>query len=179
MTTNNGFAAQEIDQTIRKHLAKLRKPGVLTVRPGVEITGDQLTGRPAIIATVHTKKSIGEIPRGELLPDKIEKLPVDVREATAHQRLRAVDPAAATLTELHARPEEREPTWPLEREMPSGKLLDDAASATQAAFALSKTTQPATHRAIAAHAAKQSLQYEPPAGAPALNRRQLNTTITV
>ena len=178
MTTNDRFAAQEIDQTIRKNLAKLRKPGVLTVRPGFEITGDQLTGKQAIVATVHTKKKPADIARGELLPAKIGRFPVDVREASAHQRLRVVDPAAADLSELYARPEQREPSWPLEREMPSGKLLDDPASATQTAFALSKTTQPATHRAISAHAAKQPLKYTPPAGAPALNRRQLNTTIT-
>jgi len=178
MTTNNGFAAQEIDQTIRKNLAKLRKPGVLTVRPGFEITGQQLTGKQAIVATVHTKKKPADIARGDLLPAKIGRFPVDVREASADQRLRVVDPAAAALSELYARPEQREPSWPLEREMPSGKLLDDPASATQTAFALSKTTQPATHRAISAHAAKQPLKYLPPAGAPALDRRQVNTTIT-
>ena len=151
---------------------------MLTVRPGFEITGDQLTGKQAIVATVHTKKKPADIARGELLPAKIGRFPVDVREANADQRLRVVDPAAAALSELYARPEQREPSWPLEREMPSGKLLDDPASATQTAFALSKTTQPATHRAISAHAAKQPLKYTPPAGAPALNRRQLNTTIT-
>src|SRR5215472_13017355 len=159
MAKNNRFAAQEIDQTIRKNLAKLRKPGVLTVRPGFEITGDQLTGKQAIVATVHTKKSPADIPRADLLPARLGKFPVDVREASAHQRLRVVDPAAAALSEFHARPEERDPTWPLEREMPSGKLLDDPASNTQTAFALSKTTQPATHLAISARAAKQPLQY--------------------
>jgi phosphatidylserine/phosphatidylglycerophosphate/cardiolipin synthase-like enzyme len=179
MAKNIEFAAQEIDHTIQKNLAKLRKPGVLTVRPGFEIAGDQLTGKQAIVATVHTKKKPADIARGELLPAKIGRFPVDVREATAHQRLRPVDPAAAALSELHARPEEREPSWPLEREIPSGKLLDDPAGNTQTAFALSKTTQPATHKAIAAHGAKQPLNYQPPAGAPALDRRQLNTTITV
>src|SRR6516165_2574534 len=179
MTTNDRFAAQEIDQTIRKNLAKLRKPGVLTVRPGFEITADQLTGKQAVVVTVHTKKSPADIARGDLLPTKLGKFPVDVREASAHQRLRVVDPAAAALSELHARPEERGPTWPLEREMPSGKLLDDPASDTQTAFALSRTTQPAIHKAISALATKQPLQYSPPAGAPALDRRQLNTTITV
>src|SRR5437868_6445527 len=84
MTTNRAFAAQEIDQTVRKNLAKLRKPGVLTVRPGFQITGDQLTGKQAILVTVHTNT----------------------------------------------------------------------------------------------HAAKQALPYLPPSGAPALDRRQLNTTIT-
>lgn len=179
MKTTNGFAAQEIDQTIQKNLAKLRKPGVLTVRPGFEITGHQLTGKQAIVATVHTKRKPADIAPAELLPAKIGKFAVDVREASAHQRLRTVDPAAAALSELHARPEERDPSWPLEREMPSGKLLDDPASDTQTAFALSKTTQPAIHQAISAHAAKQPLQYAPPADAPALDRRELNTTITV
>jgi hypothetical protein len=178
MATNHAFSAQAIDQVIQKNLAKLRKPGVLTVRPGVEITGGQLTGRPAIVATVHTKKSTADIARGQLLPDKIGKFPVDVREATANQRLRAVDPAAAKLTELRVRPEEFEPTWPLEREMPSGKLLDDPHSDTSKALELSKTIQPATHRAIAAQAAKQPLQYAEPANAPPLDRRQLTTTIT-
>jgi phospholipase D-like protein len=179
MAKDNRFAAKDIDQTIQKNLAKLRKPGVLTVRPGFEITGQQLTGKQAIVATVHTKKKPADIARGDLLPDRIGQFPVDVREASAHQRLRVVDPAAATLSELHARPEERDLTWPLEREMPSGKLLDDPASDTQTAFARSKATQPATHRAIAAHGAKQQLNYTPPAGAPALDRRQVNTTITV
>jgi len=50
----NGSAA--IDKTIQKNLPKLRKTGVLTVRPGFEITGQQLTGKSAIVATVHTKK---------------------------------------------------------------------------------------------------------------------------
>jgi len=178
MATNYAFAAQAIDQVIRKNLSRLRKPGVLTVRPGFEITDYQLTGKHAIVVTVHTKKNPTDLARGELLPAKIGKFPVDVREASAHQRLRVVDPAAAALSELHARPEQRDPTWPLEREMPSGKLLDDPTSGTQTAFALSKATQPATHQAISAHAAKQPLQYKPPADAPALNRRQLNTTIT-
>jgi PLD-like domain len=178
MATNYTFSAQAIDQVIQKNLAKLRKPGVLTVRPGIEITGDQLTGRPAIVATVHTKKSTADLARGDLLPNKIGKFPVDVREATAHQRLRAVDPAAARLTELHVRPEEFEPSWPLEREMPSGKLLADPHSDTSKAFELSKTIQPATHRAISAQATKPQIKYEPPAGAPALDRRQLTTTIT-
>jgi phosphatidylserine/phosphatidylglycerophosphate/cardiolipin synthase-like enzyme len=179
MATNSRFAAREIDQTIQKNLAKLRKPGVLTVRPGFEITGQQLTGKQAIVATVHTKKKPADIARGDLLPEQIGKFPVDVREASAHQRLRVVDPASAALSELHARPEERDPTWPLEREMPSGKLIDDPASDTQTAFAQSKTTQPAIHRAISAHAAKQRLNYTPPADAPALDRRQVNTTITL
>ena len=49
---------REIDRTITKNLHRLSKYGVLTARPGYEITGHQLTGRRAIVATVHTKKPL-------------------------------------------------------------------------------------------------------------------------
>jgi hypothetical protein len=45
-----------IDQTITNNLHRLSKYGVLTARPRYEITDHQLTGRRAIVATVHTKK---------------------------------------------------------------------------------------------------------------------------
>lgn len=48
--------AKAIDKTIQKNLSRLSKPGVLTVRPGFEIAGHRLTGKAAIVATVHTKK---------------------------------------------------------------------------------------------------------------------------
>jgi len=155
--------AKQIDQSIQKHLAKLRKPGVLTVRPGYEIAGHQLTGKPAIVATVHTKKAV--LPRGERLPDNLDNMPVDVREATAHQRLRAHDPAAAELAQTYGRPEDTEPAWDFEREMPSGKLLKDSGSDTQKALASRKARQPATTRALTAHSSKPALKYAPPAGA--------------
>ena len=46
---------RKIDRTITDNLHRLSKYGVLTARPGYEITGHQLTGRRAIVATVHTK----------------------------------------------------------------------------------------------------------------------------
>ena len=112
--------AQAIDSTIQKSIDRLRKPGVLTVRPGFEIADHQLTGKSAIVATVHTKKK--DIPKTNILPAAIGNIPVDVREATPHQRLRAHDPAAAALTQAYTRPETYEPKWPYEREMPSGSL---------------------------------------------------------
>jgi len=57
-----------IDKIIGKNLANLRKPGVLTVRPGYEIAGHQLTGNPAIVATVHTKKGESGTERGGRAP---------------------------------------------------------------------------------------------------------------
>jgi phosphatidylserine/phosphatidylglycerophosphate/cardiolipin synthase-like enzyme len=177
MATSGSFAPKSIDQTVLKNLPKLRKPGVLTVRPGYEITGNQLTGRQAVVATVHTKKNKADLAAKDVLPNKIGKYPVDVREATAQQRLRAYDPAAAALTEAYGRPENREPVWPNEREMPSGKLLNAKTSQTQKAFQRSINTQPATHLALAAHQQKKQINYAPPQSAPPLSRVEVNTTI--
>lgn len=175
------FQPKAIDQTIRKNLDKLRKPGVLTVRPGYEVTRDQLTGKQAIVATVHTKMSKSELSSKDLLPDKIGAYPVDVREASPNQRLRVSDPASAAVAETYGRPEDKDPIWPNEREMPSGKLVTSPASTIGKAFASSKKTQPAAHQALAAVTKKTEVPggYAPPATAPALVRTQLkNATVT-
>lgn len=164
-----------IDQTIRKNLNRLRKPGVLTVRPGFEITKHQLSGKSAVVVTVHTKQK--GLPKNELLPTAIGKIPVDVREATGYQRLCAHDPAAAELAQTFGRPEDKQPTWPLEREMPSGRLLDDPRSVRQQLMTRAKTEQPATMRALAVHATKQKLNYIPAANEP-LDPVSTTTTIT-
>ncbi len=168
-------APQAIDSTIRNNLPRLRKSGVLTVRPGYEIAGHQLTGKSAIVATVHTKKK--DLPQGDMLPERIDNIPVDVREASAHQRLRAHDPAAAALTQAYGRPEDKEPTWPYEREMPTGKLLDDPKSDTQQKLAEHQKRQPATDRALTTHAKKPEIPYVPAAGA-SLDPVTTTTTIT-
>jgi phosphatidylserine/phosphatidylglycerophosphate/cardiolipin synthase-like enzyme len=163
-----------IDRTIRQNLPKLRKPGVLTVRPGFEITNHQLTGRRAIVATVHTKTSA--LPAKQLLPRAINGVPVDVRAATPHQRLRATDPAAAAMTQTFGRPQDKEPTWPLEREMPSGQLLQSPKSGTQHALADFAVRQPVVAKALAAHAAQPKILYVPAPGEP-LDPVQTTTTI--
>jgi hypothetical protein len=104
--------AKAIDQTIQKNLAKLRKRGVLTVRPGFEITKHQLTGKSAIVATVHTK--LKNVPKGDALPNSIAGVPVDVREASPFQRLCARNWPAAAVTQVFGREENKEPTWPFE-----------------------------------------------------------------
>ena len=163
-----------IDRTIRQNLAKLRKPGVLTVRPGFEIANHQLTGKRAIVATVHTKTT--DLAAGQLLPRAINRVPVDVRQATPHQRLRANDPAAAALTQTFGRPQDKEPTWPLEREMPSGQLLSSPKSKTQQALTDFAARQPVVAKALAAHAAKPKITYVPAPGEP-LSPVQTTTTI--
>jgi hypothetical protein len=94
-----------IDKTIRGNLNRFRKASVLTERPGYEIAKHQLTGKHVIIATVHTKKA--DLAKNEMLPEDIDGIPVDVREATAHQRLRSHDPAAAELTQIYGRSEDQ------------------------------------------------------------------------
>ena len=164
MPVTKGSTPETIDRIIRRSLPQLRKPGVLTVRPGFEISKHQLTGRQAIVATVHTKSA--GLAKDELLPETIENVPVDVREATAHQRLRADDPAAAALAQAYGRQADKEPSWRFEREMPSGRLLDDPKSTTQRALVQRKAQQPAMERALSAHATKKQIPYEPAANTP-------------
>jgi phosphatidylserine/phosphatidylglycerophosphate/cardiolipin synthase-like enzyme len=175
MPTRKQPTEKTIDSVIRKNLHKLRKPGVLTARPGYEIAGHQLTGKSAIVATVHTKKK--DLPTGDRLPERIGSIPVDVREARPHQRLRAHDPAAAALTQAYGRPENKEPVWPLEREMPSGKLLTAADSDTQKKLAHHRTIEPALDRALESHARKQQIPYVAPSGV-SLGPVTTTTTIT-
>jgi phosphatidylserine/phosphatidylglycerophosphate/cardiolipin synthase-like enzyme len=130
------------------------------------------------VATVHTKKPKSELPAGSALPEQIDNIPVDVREASPHQRLRAHDPAAAAVSQAYGRPEDKEPDWPLEREMPSGELITSAASDTQKTLKRQRATQPATDRALTAQASKPQIPYAPPAGLPPLKAVTVTTTIT-
>jgi phosphatidylserine/phosphatidylglycerophosphate/cardiolipin synthase-like enzyme len=159
MPTHKTPTPKDIDRVIQANLARLAKRDVLTVRPGFEITNDQLTGRAAIVVTVHTKRA--SLPKADLLPDSIARIPVDVREATAYQRLRAHDPAAAELASVYGRPEYKEPVWDDEREMPGGRKLTDKRSAMQRALAFRLANQPATARALSAHANKPEIPYVP------------------
>jgi phosphatidylserine/phosphatidylglycerophosphate/cardiolipin synthase-like enzyme len=168
---------RKIDRTITDNLHRLSKYGVLTARPGYEITDHQLTGRRAIVATVHTKKPLAGLPSGEALPDSIGGVPVDVREANSYQRLRAVDPLAAEVSQTYRRPEDAEPEWPLERELPSGELLNSARSETQKKLAAQTKAQPASARALTAHQNKPKLEYDP-AGCPPLQPVEVTARVT-
>jgi phosphatidylserine/phosphatidylglycerophosphate/cardiolipin synthase-like enzyme len=168
---------REIDRTITNNLHRLSKYGVLTTRPGYEITGHQLTGRRAIVATVHTKKPMAGLPRGEALPDRIGGVPVDVREANSYQRLRAIDPLAAEISQTYRRPEDAEPDWPLERELPSGELLKSDRSETQRKLATQTKAQAISARALTAHQHKPKLDYEP-LGCPPLEPVDVTARVT-
>jgi phosphatidylserine/phosphatidylglycerophosphate/cardiolipin synthase-like enzyme len=172
-----GKSDHEIDQMITKNLPRLSKYGVLTVRPGYEIAHHQLTGRRAIVATVHTKQAPAELPRGEALPDSLGGVPVDVREARPYQRLRAADPLAAEITQTYRRPEQAEPEWPLERELPSGELLTSPNSETQQKLAAQRKAQPFGASALKAHQQKPMLNYAP-VGCPPLAPVNVTATVT-
>jgi phosphatidylserine/phosphatidylglycerophosphate/cardiolipin synthase-like enzyme len=167
--------AKAIDKTIQKNLNKLRKRGVLTVRPGFEIAKHQLTGKSAIVATVHTKKK--SLPKADMLPNSISGIPVDVREGSPFQRLCAHNWPAAAVTQVFGRPENKEPVWPFEREMPSGKPLKQLWSMTPKALAKSTASQPAMQKALAEHVKKTPLKYKPAPNTP-LVPVPTTTTIT-
>lgn len=108
-----------IDKVIGRNIKSFKKPGVFTVRPGYKLTGGWVTDKPAIVATVD-KKLDGLTPK-ERLPAEVEDVPVDVREATGMQRLRAADPAAYALMVAHERGEFHSPHWKNERNVSDGK----------------------------------------------------------
>src|SRR5580704_8139604 len=173
------MSEQEIDGTITRNIPRLAKGGVLTVRPGFEITGHQLTGQRAIVATVHTKMPLAELAPSDKLPDRIDGVPVDVREARPYHRLRAADPLAAELSQRYSRLEDAEPEWPLEREVPSGKLISSPASDTQTRLAAQAKQQPTAAKALAAHQQVLTLPYAPPAGCPPLVQLPVTANVTV
>jgi phosphatidylserine/phosphatidylglycerophosphate/cardiolipin synthase-like enzyme len=180
MAPKTRFQSGAIDQVIRKNLDKLRKTDVLFVRPGFEIKGDQLTGKQAIVVTVHTKETKGALSKAELLPDKIGKYPVDVRQASAYQRLQSHDPVSAEVAMAYSRPEDHEPSWPNEREVTSGKLLTAPTSNIGKKLARSKKTQPAAHMALAAAAKKPEVPggYKPTGVLPLSRTKLNNATVT-
>ena len=75
----------EIARIIGDHLPEFRVPGVLTVRPGFELSDGWLTGREAIVVTVDTGFE-------GALPTHLEGTPVDVRVASPTKRERVLDP---------------------------------------------------------------------------------------
>jgi phosphatidylserine/phosphatidylglycerophosphate/cardiolipin synthase-like enzyme len=80
------------------------------------------------------------------------------------------------VSQAYRRPEQAEPEWPLERELPSGELLTSARSETQKKLKVQKAAQPAAASALTTHHDKKNLPYEP-TGCPPL--RPVNVTATV
>ena len=134
-----------IDRVIKRNLSRLKRPGVLTVRPGYEFADGRLTGRSAIVVTVDRKRA--RVAPAQRLPEEVDGIPVDVRPSTAMQRLRAKAPARHALLARFGPKKDREPAWPHERRVSDGKLVSS----------LPRPQHPAWH----AMAKKPQIQYTP------------------
>lgn len=119
------LTARQIDRVIRRNLEAFRKPGVVSVRPGVRIVGGMLTHEPAIVVSVRRK--LKTLPASEMLPKKVEDVPVDVRPLTPMEALRAADPEAfaqelADIPRGNVPVEMQTANMPLERNL-KGRLI--------------------------------------------------------
>lgn len=85
MDPNFEQVAQHIDSVITKNLAVFGKPGVLSVRPGFKIENGWISETPAIVVTVYRTPD-------STLPREVGGFPVDVRQGSPLQRMRAGDP---------------------------------------------------------------------------------------
>src|SRR4029077_19347696 len=66
------------------------KPGGRSVCPGAKVTKDWLTNTKSIVVTVRHK--VAHPPQGEMLPDEVGGVPVDVRQASPEKALELEDP---------------------------------------------------------------------------------------
>lgn len=135
----------DINVIIDRNLARFDKPGVLSVRPGLKVTNDWLTDRPAIVVTVHQK--LLSPPRGTKLPTSVGGVPVDVRQASGAKREEILNPAIYS-TRFRLTPDTGAVPHFLDERTPSGARPALTASA----------------HAQLASIAKPHLAYTPPAG---------------
>lgn len=156
---NPSLNLTSIDRLIGRQRRQLKKAGVLTARPGWEIAGGQITGRPAIVVSVERKKK--RLPAGQRLPDEIQGVPVDVRPASPLTQLRLTNPTAYAVAKLRVPPEKRPPEHPLERRVSDGRRLT--------------SLKPGKNPALKQDAAKTQIPYTP--AAPALNSVTRRMTI--
>jgi phosphatidylserine/phosphatidylglycerophosphate/cardiolipin synthase-like enzyme len=152
---STSISTQKIDEIIRRHLKMFRKPGVLSVRAGFKITGNWITNKAAIVVTVD--KKVKGVKKNNQLPAVIQDVPIDVREATGMQRLRAKSQEQFSLVQAHGRNEFKEPHWKNERAMPSGQVIKPAAAvAVKAKTAVKSTKTEIPYKAPAKALAKQT-----------------------
>ena len=98
-------------RAIEQNLEALRKPGILAVRPGYRTAAGWPLGDPVVVALVGAKK--GEA-AAYGLPSQVGGVPVEVREATPLERLKATRPAIHAELKERARPEHHTPDFPFE-----------------------------------------------------------------
>jgi hypothetical protein len=126
-------------QAIRQNLETLRKPGILAVRPGYHLEAGWPVGAPIIVALVGTKKGDAG---AYGLPAQVDGVPIEVREASPLERLKATQPTVHLALTERTRVEQHDPDFPFEE-----------------VFAAVPAAAPATvHRP-----AKPEIPYRPPA----------------
>jgi hypothetical protein len=101
----------DVGQAIQQNLETLRKPGVLSIRPGYHIEGGWPIGDPIIVALVASKK--GEA-TAYGLPSSIGGIPIEVREISPLARLKATQPSVHTAFTERSRSEQHDPDFPFE-----------------------------------------------------------------
>ena len=132
-------AAAAITAAVAANRAKLQKPGVLGIRAGYKVVAGWPTRKPAIVVTVAKKTD--DVADQDRLPDRVDGIAVDVREASRLKALELQEPAHY---------EAIAPTLPAE--------------ARVARFPDEEPTQATSEApAMAPLAAKPTLPYTPPA----------------
>ena len=98
-------AEEAVKAAIAAHLPALQKPGVLAVRAGYKVVAGWPTRKPAIVVTVANKTDA--VPEQNRLPDKVDGIAVDVREASPLKALELNDPARYEAIAPNLPPEQR------------------------------------------------------------------------
>src|SRR6516162_489523 len=101
----------EAGKAVEQNLRVLTRPGILAVRPGYHIEAGWPVGDPIIVALVASKK--GEA-ASYGLPAQVDGIPVEVREATALERLRCTHPDTYAAVRDRTRVEWHPPEFPAE-----------------------------------------------------------------
>src|SRR5215469_186368 len=122
----------EVGALIERNLTLLKKPGILAVRPGYHIQGGFPVGDPVIVALVGSKK--GEA-SAYGLPPQLNGVPIEVREASPMEQMRATRPDLYDVVKNRASPELQSPVFPYQGALVSAAAPADAAAAAAAAAA--------------------------------------------
>jgi phosphatidylserine/phosphatidylglycerophosphate/cardiolipin synthase-like enzyme len=141
-------AFADISKVISRHRAELDKDGVLTARPGFEAKDGWVTRTPAIVVTVQKKAAPGALPADQLLPEKLGRFPVDVRQASTLKRLQVTAPKRFLQAAVSVRSAARLPEFPAEVRVSDLSPL------------------PTTKQAVAKAPKKPQIPYTAPAGFP-------------
>jgi hypothetical protein len=137
---------QKIVQVIDANITQLRKAGVLFARPGYEQVKGLMTTRPAVVVTVANKRNVAP---SELLPTTLGGFPVDVRQATFLERIRAEDPGRYAQIAASG-----------------GDEFAVAKPEQERVIATGQSTVGLLDAAFAARVPKKQLQYKAPTGFP-------------